>query len=84
VLRFRPIVMTNLAAIVGALPLALGTGPGYEIRQPLGYAIIGGLMVSGVLNLYTTPVIYLYMDWFRRRRARKTEPAQETLATDAG
>ncbi|WP_206151302.1 efflux RND transporter permease subunit [Starkeya sp. ORNL1] len=84
VLRFRPIVMTNLAAIVGALPLALGTGPGYEIRQPLGYAIIGGLMVSGVLNLYTTPVIYLYMDWFRRRRARKTEPAQDTLATEAG
>lgn len=84
VLRFRPIVMTNLAAIVGALPLALGTGPGYEIRQPLGYAIIGGLMVSGILNLYTTPVIYLYMDWFRRRRERKAGPAQDTLAAKAG
>lgn len=84
VLRFRPIVMTNLAAIVGALPLALGTGPGYEIREPLGYAIIGGLLVSGILNLYTTPVIYIYMDLFRRRRARKADPAQDTLATSAG
>ena len=61
-LRFRPIVMTTMAAMLGALPLALGTGTGSELRRPLGITIIGGLLVSQVLTLYTTPVVYLYFD----------------------
>jgi multidrug efflux pump len=66
-LRFRPILMTTMAAMLGALPLALGLGDGAELRQPLGISIIGGLLVSQVLTLYTTPVVYLYLDRFRRR-----------------
>jgi multidrug efflux pump len=64
-LRFRPILMTTMAAILGAVPLAFDTGTGSELRRPLGIAIIGGLLVSQVLTLYTTPVVYLYMDRFR-------------------
>lgn len=64
-LRFRPIMMTTMAALLGALPLALGTGVGSELRRPLGIAIVGGLIFSQMLTLYTTPVIYLYMDSFR-------------------
>src|SRR5271169_6826498 len=67
-LRFRPILMTTLCALLGGVPLMLGTGTGSEIRQPLGYAIVGGLLVSQVLTLFTTPIIYIYMDrlkgWF--------------------
>ena len=63
--RFRPIMMTTMAAMLGALPLALGTGVGSEIRRPLGVAIVGGLIVSQALTLYTTPVVYLYMDNFK-------------------
>ncbi len=73
-LRFRPIMMTTMAALLGGLPLALGTGTGAELRRPLGVAIVGGLLVSQVLTLYTTPVVYLYMDrlalWAKRLRAR--------------
>jgi len=72
-LRFRPILMTTMAALLGALPLALGTGTGSELRRPLGITIIGGLIASQLLTLYTTPVVYLYFDraqeWLRRRAA---------------
>ncbi|MCF7966050.1 MAG: efflux RND transporter permease subunit [Methylobacter tundripaludum] len=70
-LRFRPIMMTTMAALFGALPLALGSGYGAELRQPLGISIVGGLIFSQILTLYTTPVVYLYLDrfrlWFHRR-----------------
>jgi len=70
-LRFRPIMMTTLAALFGALPLALGTGVGSELRKPLGIAIVGGLLVSQLLTLYTTPVVYLYLDRMRLRFLRR-------------
>jgi len=69
-LRFRPIMMTTLAALLGALPLALGTGTGAELRRPLGIAIVGGLLVSQMITLFTTPVIYLALDRYTRRAKR--------------
>jgi multidrug efflux pump subunit AcrB len=72
-LRFRPIMMTTLAALFGGLPLALMTGTGSEMRRPLGISIVGGLMVSQALTLYTTPVIYLYMDRLQLRLRRRKE-----------
>ncbi|HET8711444.1 MAG TPA: efflux RND transporter permease subunit, partial [Spongiibacteraceae bacterium] len=66
-LRFRPIMMTTLAAMLGALPLALGSGEGAELRHPLGISIFGGLFVSQILTLYTTPVVYLWLDRWRLR-----------------
>jgi multidrug efflux pump len=84
ILRFRPIMMTTMAAMLGAIPLALGTGDGAELRRPLGISIVGGLLVSQLLTLYTTPVIYLYLDRFRlwtRRRLRMAPqpiPASES------
>jgi multidrug efflux pump len=86
-LRFRPILMTTMAALFGALPLALGTGTGSEFRRPLGITIIGGLIFSQALTLYTTPVVYLYMDrwrlrWIRRKQRHGSAPATtgESLA----
>jgi multidrug efflux pump len=79
-LRFRPIMMTTMAALLGALPLAIGMGEGGELRQPLGIAIVGGLVLSQVLTLYTTPVIYLYMDRFRLWSLRRRHGGAETVA----
>ena len=73
--RFRPIMMTTFAAIFGAIPLVMATGAGVEIRRPLGITIVGGLVFSQILTLYTTPVVYLYMErlrvWLGRRRSRQ-------------
>ena len=82
ILRFRPILMTTMAALLGGVPMMLGTGVGSEIRQPLGYAIVGGLALSQILTLYTTPVVYIYLDrlqtWIfgeKRKQAASGDPA---------
>jgi multidrug efflux pump len=91
-MRFRPIMMTTMAAMLGALPLAFGTGDGAEIRQPLGISIVGGLIVSQVLTLFTTPVIYVYLDrfgnwcsslWARHYPSAPQKGQDMTPATDA-
>ncbi|WP_032633539.1 efflux RND transporter permease subunit, partial [Pseudomonas amygdali] len=78
--RFRPIIMTTLAALLGALPLMLGFGVGAELRQPLGIAVVGGLLVSQMLTLFTTPVIYLQLE----RLFHKRHPAPGARRTGAG
>jgi len=84
-LRFRPIMMTTMAALLGAIPLAIGFGEGSELRQPLGISIVGGLVMSQLLTLYTTPVVYLYMDrlsqWSSRHKKKKLN--EQALATES-
>jgi multidrug efflux pump len=82
-LRFRPIMMTTAAALFGALPLALGRGDGAEMRVPLGVSIVGGLLLSQLLTLYTTPIVYLYLDRFRlwcNRKMRRGSPGDGPVA----
>src|SRR5437588_12830034 len=78
-LRFRPIMMTTMAALLAGLPLALGTGTGSELHRPLGITIVGGLIVSQMLTLFTTPVVYLYMDRIRLRFRGATGRAKGPL-----
>jgi multidrug efflux pump len=80
-LRFRPILMTTMAAVLGALPLMIGTGAGSELRHPLGISIVGGLLVSQLLTLFTTPVIYLWFDRLALRFAGR--PASAAPANEA-
>jgi multidrug efflux pump len=79
-LRFRPILMTTLAALFGAVPLMLASGSGAELRQPLGLTMVGGLLLSQVLTLFTTPVIYLYFDRLKQRVGRQRAPASEGVS----
>jgi HAE1 family hydrophobic/amphiphilic exporter-1 len=89
--RFRPIMMTTMAALVGTLPIALGHGAGAESRRPLGVAVVGGLLFSQLITLYITPVVYTYMDAFQSRLAHRKakapkkypEPAPDTRVAEA-
>ena len=83
-LRFRPIMMTTMCALLGGMPLALGTGTGSELRRPLGIAIVGGLIVSQMLTLFTTPVIYLSLDRLRHRFSRKISNRLPALLVPGG
>src|SRR6185369_2633909 len=76
-LRFRPIMMTTMAAIFGTLPIAIGAGAGAELRQPLGVAVVGGLLFSQLLTLYITPVVYIYIEQLRAKLSRKSRKAPE-------
>jgi multidrug efflux pump len=82
-LRFRPIMMTTFAALFGALPLALGSGPGSELRIPLGVTIIGGLVLSQLLTLYTTPAMYLTLERIRRRMSKPASDRTDTSSAMA-
>jgi len=83
-LRFRPILMTTMAALLAAIPLALGNGVGAQLRQPLGYTIVGGLAVSQILTLFTTPIVCLYLDrlgkWLQRHRGGHTAVAKKAVS----
>lgn len=79
-LRFRPIMMTTLTALLGSLPLALGSGAGSELRRPLGIAVVGGLAVSQLLTLYTTPVVFIYAERLRVLLARAARAVKERIA----
>jgi len=83
-LRFRPIMMTTMAALLGAVPLALGTGTGSELRRPLGITMIGGLLISQMLTLFTTPVIYLFFDRLARYFSprRNSSPGMEPIPAE--
>ena len=83
-LRFRPILMTTMAALLGGLPLMLAEGAGSELRKPLGFAMVGGLALSQILTLYTTPVVYLYLDLLQRKLAPRRHPAMPALAEKMG
>jgi multidrug efflux pump len=83
-LRFRPIMMTTMAALLGAVPLALGNGTGSELRRPLGITMIGGLVISQMLTLFTTPVIYLFFDRLARRFSRRAESDHGMAPVPAG
>ena len=73
-LRFRPIMMTSTCALLGSLPIAIGAGAGAELRQPLGVSVVGGLVLSQLLTLYITPVVYIYLDRLDRTLKRRLEP----------
>jgi len=86
-LRFRPIMMTTMCALLSGLPLMLGHGQGSELRRPLGFAMVGGLLLSQVLTLFTTPIVYLYLDrahyWYEKKHeARRRRKAARRLAAD--
>jgi len=83
-IRFRPIMMTTMAALMGTLPIAVGLGTGAEARRPLGLAVVGGLLVSQLITLYVTPVIYTYLDAFSKRFSRKSRPAASETGGGAG
>jgi multidrug efflux pump subunit AcrB len=83
-MRFRPILMTTMAALFGGLPLALGTGTGSELRRPLGITIVGGLILSQILTLYTTPVVYIYMEKLQKMfgSKRQLSPKIKTVLSE--